>query len=173
MTTPALTINDTSPSATESRTEALERARAYAELAACGARGPQLLLWAATTREHATICRGDGTVIWRQRLTDLPGPAAESELDAIEANARQAIWIAGQARLEWGAQAGRLCLIVDRYRRSLLTALHRHAYVAGLALELLWDPINNPARQNTGDTTSVDWRPHQGIGELLAHRRTS
>ncbi|WP_194817935.1 hypothetical protein [Nocardia sp. XZ_19_385] len=153
------------------RQEARDRARARAELAARSAQGPQLMLWAAATRGQATICRPDGRVIWRQCLNDLPGLRVETELDAIAATARQAIWIAGQARLEWGAEAGGLRLIMDRYRRSLLDDLHRHAYVAALALKVMAEPIGNPARHACAETTPVDWHPNLGLADLLnAHR---
>ncbi|MGW0251113.1 hypothetical protein ACWDYH_31240 [Nocardia goodfellowii] len=153
------------------RQESLERARARAELAARSARGPQLLLWSAATGEQATICGPDGRVIWRQRFSDLPALRVETELDAIAAAARQGIWIAGRARLEWGAETARLRLIMDRRRRSLDQSLHRHAYVAGLALEVIADPAANPARYACADTTPVDWHPNLGLSDLLLVRR--
>ncbi|MEV0766380.1 hypothetical protein [Nocardia sp. NPDC050435] len=149
----------------------LERARARAELAARSARGPQLLLSCAATSEQAAICRPDGRVVWRRRFADLPDVRVVTTLDAIDAVARHAIWIAGRARLEWGAEAATLRLVMDRRRRALHERLHRHAYGLGLSLEILADPAGNPAMAACADTTAVDWHPNLGLTDLQLARR--
>ncbi|MFX0576226.1 hypothetical protein [Nocardia nepalensis] len=143
------------------------REEAHTRLAERGTRGPHLLLWSAATSEQFTLCRADGGVIWRQRFDALTPPTViESEADAIESAARQAIW---QARHDWGAPVATLHLILARSRIDLFENLRQAAFTAGLVLDLITDPDHNPAHEQSTGTSPVDWR-HIDLGTLIQHR---
>ncbi|MEV5835383.1 hypothetical protein [Nocardia sp. NPDC052112] len=152
------------------RENELAREQAHARLAERGTRGPLLLLWSAATTEQFTLCRADGRVIWRHRFDELTPPTViESEADAVKAAARQAIWLAGQARHDWGAPVARLHLILSSSRSDLLESLRQAAFIAGLVLDLITDPDHNPAHEQCTGTSPVDWR-HIDLGTLIRHR---
>ncbi|MFI6956632.1 hypothetical protein ACIBJI_24595 [Nocardia sp. NPDC050408] len=152
------------------RENELAREQAHARLAERGTRGPHLLLWSAATSEQFTLCRADGRVIWRQRFDTLTLPTViESEVDAVKAAARQAIWLAGQARHDWGAPVATLHLILACGSSDLLENLERSAFIAGLVLDLITDPDHNPADEQSTGTSPVDWC-HIDLGTLIQHR---
>ncbi|WP_433664651.1 hypothetical protein ACQPW1_22425 [Nocardia sp. CA-128927] len=151
---------------------AADRAREaeLAELAAAGATGPHLMLWSAATRTQFAVCRGDGQVIWRQRFEDLtPQLPIASDLDASSIAAQQAIWLAGQARHDWGARVATLHLIMARCCGRLIDDLSQAAFVAGLVLDVDADPDNTAAACQSAVGDAVDWR-HTDLGSLIQHR---
>ncbi|WP_157129231.1 hypothetical protein [Nocardia amamiensis] len=151
------------------QTEASRRSM-HQRLVAMAARGPRLTLWSAATMTTFTICRADGQVIWHDlfpRNTVLHTGAA-----AAEASARQAIWLAGQARVGWGAEAATLHLILARSRRVNLENLHHAAATADLVLDVVTDPVHNPAAEQCTRRDAVDWHSSD-LGCLLhAHRES-
>ncbi|MFE9328230.1 hypothetical protein ACIHDR_43415 [Nocardia sp. NPDC052278] len=155
---------------TRLRENELARQQAHARLVERGTRGPHLLLWSAATTEQFTLCRADGQVIWRQRFDDLTPPTViESEADGLETAARHAIWLAGQARHDWGAPVATLHLILARRSSDLPENLKQAAFIAGLVLDLITDPDHNPAHEQSTATSPVDWR-HIDLGTLIQHR---
>lgn len=141
-----------------------------ADLVAEGGAGPHLMLWSAATRAQFVVCRGDGGVIWRQRFDTLtPAQPVKSEVDAIRVGAQQAIWLAGQARQDWGARVATLHLIMARCRGQLIENLIQAACVAGLILDLEADAHHNPAAEQSGGAGAVDWR-YVDLGSLIQHR---
>ncbi|WP_433678329.1 hypothetical protein [Nocardia sp. CA-119907] len=150
----------------------IEAARriAHQRLVVRAARGPRVMLWSAATMTTFTVCRADGRVIWHDlfaRDTVLgDGPSA------AEASARQAIWIAEQARAQWGAEAATLHLILARSRGVDLENLHRDAATAGLVLDVVTDPVHNPAAEQCQRREVVDWYTTD-LGGLVHPSRAS
>ncbi|WP_410874694.1 hypothetical protein [Nocardia sp. A7] len=121
--------------------------------AAQAGRGPRLVLWSAGTPTHFTVARTGGDLIWRERH---PGARTITVARASESGAQQAIWVAGLARAEWGAQAARLRLIMARTHGVDLVGLHHSALAANLLLEVVTDPLRNPAGRAAG-APIVEW----------------
>ncbi|MEV6140491.1 hypothetical protein AB0L63_31515 [Nocardia sp. NPDC051990] len=145
------------------------RCGVHQRLVAMAAREPRLTLWSAATMTTFTVCRGEGQVIWHElfpRDTVLRHGAA-----AVEASARQAIWLARQARSVWGAEAATLHLILARSRGVDFENLHRVAATADLVLDVVTDPVHNPAEQ-CRHREAVDW-DSSDLGGLLHPRRES
>lgn len=112
------------------------------------------MLWTAANRTLFTICRTDGQVVWRGSFgTVLPSAGA-----AAEAAARQAIWLAGYARTDWGADAATLHLGLTTDHDVDIDALERHAFALGLVLDLITAPTDNPASAQRNIKKLVDWR---------------
>ncbi|MEV6326080.1 hypothetical protein AB0M45_33700 [Nocardia sp. NPDC051787] len=112
------------------------------------------MLWTAATRTTYTVCRADGHVICREPFDTNPRTAAA----ASETAARQAIWIAGCVRNEWGANAATLHLVLDNRRGVDTKGLERHAFTVGLVLDLSVSPVGNPAAGLCTVGAYVDWR---------------
>ncbi|WP_327097019.1 hypothetical protein OIE68_45370 [Nocardia vinacea] len=151
------------------QTEAARRG-VQQRLVAKAARGPRVMLWSAATMTTFTICRADGQVLWRDLFPS--GTVLGTGADAAEASARQAIWIAGQARTQWGADAATLHLILARSRGVDLENLHRAATTAGLVLDVITDPVHNPAAEQCNRPDALDWHTTV-LGALLYPHRAS
>ncbi|WP_157124430.1 hypothetical protein [Nocardia pseudovaccinii] len=121
---------------------------------AMAARGPHLTLWSAATLDTFTVCRADGQVIWHDRFPI--GTVIETRTEAAEASARQAIWLAGWARTQWGADAATLHLILARGQGIDVENLHRAAVTAALVLDLVTNPVHNPAAEQCSRRDAVD-----------------
>lgn len=117
------------------------------------ARGPRLALWCAGTRTRFTVARAGGELIWRDRH---PHTWPVHPTRAAKSAAGQAIWVAGRARAEWGAEAATLRLTMDRSHGVDLLGLHQRALAFNLLLELVTDPLHNPAARAKGAAT-VEW----------------
>ncbi|WP_435592139.1 hypothetical protein [Nocardia sp. bgisy118] len=131
------------------------RRSVHRRLVAMARRGPQLMLWSAATMDAFTICRADGRVIWHDRFA--PDYPVATGVAAAEASARQAIWLAGQARCQWGAEAATLHLVLARSRGVELIKLHEAAVAAALVLEVTTDPVHHPAAEQCTRPTFIDW----------------
>ncbi|MET8779007.1 hypothetical protein ABZV58_28725 [Nocardia sp. NPDC004654] len=131
------------------------RRSVHRRLVTMAQRGPQLRLFSAATMTTFTICRADGHVIWHNRFP------RECVIDtgtaAAETSARQAIWLAGQARVQWGADAATLHLVLARNRGVELVKLHETAVAAALVLEVSTDPVHHPAAEQCTRPTFIDW----------------
>lgn len=139
-------------------------------LSVMGPRGPQLTLWSAATMTTFTICRADGRVIWHDQFPQ--GAVIGSGADAAEASARQGIWLAGQARAQWGAEAATLHLILARSRGVDVESLHHAALTAALVLDVGTGPVHNPAAEQCLRRDAVDWYVTD-LDELLRPNRES
>ncbi|WUA09278.1 hypothetical protein OG225_06200 [Nocardia sp. NBC_01377] len=123
-------------------------------LVARARRGPRQMLWCAGTTRRFTVARRGGQVLWRDHHP--PDRVVINAVRAAESAALQAIWLAGQAlgRSRW--DAGILRLTMERSHGLALVDLHHAAVAANLLLELVTDPIDNPASRKTGSRT-VPW----------------
>ncbi|MFD4407570.1 hypothetical protein ACFWPH_32875 [Nocardia sp. NPDC058499] len=118
--------------------------------AAC--HGPRLTVWSAATLTTFTLCRGDGQVIWRDRI-----PTTVGGIEAAQTSALHAIWLAGQAREQLHTAAATLDLRLDRGRGLDLESLRREALAAALVLEATVVAVHNPAAERCAGEV-VDWR---------------
>ncbi|WP_433194561.1 hypothetical protein ACQP1G_38310 [Nocardia sp. CA-107356] len=148
----------------------IEAARRSADqrLAAMTVRGPRLMLWSAATMDAFTVCRGDGRVIWHDRFAS--DTVIATGAAAAEASARQAIWLAGQARTKWGAEAATLHLILARTRSIDIENLHHTARTCALVLDVVSEPVHNPAAEQCNRHEAVDWSATDLGGLLHPHR---
>ncbi|MGO4613028.1 hypothetical protein AB4305_03630 [Nocardia sp. 2YAB30] len=147
------------------------RRTVHHRLSVMAARGPRLTLWSAATMTTFTVCRADGRVIWHDlfsRDTAIDGGAA-----AAEASAQQAIWLAGQARAQWGAEAANLHLILARSGGVDVENLHRAAVTTALVLDVVTDPVCNPAAEQCSRRDAVDWYTTDLGGLLHPHRESA
>ncbi|MEV0027916.1 hypothetical protein [Nocardia sp. NPDC050793] len=146
----------------------IARRTVHRRLVSMAQRGPQVMLWSAATMETFTICRADGRVIWHNRF---PRECViETGSDAAETSAKQAIWLAGQARAQWGAEVATLHLVLARNRGIELVTLHHAAVAAALLLEVTTDPVHHPAAEQCTRPTSIDWRGTD-LGGLVGPQR--
>ncbi|MGV9822947.1 hypothetical protein [Nocardia xishanensis] len=146
------------------------RRTAHRRLVAMARRGPRLMLWSAATMEAFTICRADGRVIWHDRFPQ--DCSVDTGTAAAETSAQQAIWLAGQARPQWGAEAATLHLILARSRGVELIKLHHAAVTAALALDVATELVHNPAAEQCTRPDRIDWR-RTDLGALVCSRRES
>ncbi|MFX0578792.1 hypothetical protein [Nocardia nepalensis] len=148
----------------------IEAARRTADqrLAAMAARGPRLMLWSAATMDAFTVCRADGHVIWHDRFPS--DTIIDTGAAAAETSARQAIWLAGQARTQWGAQAATLQLTLARTRGIDIENLHHAARVAALVLDVVSELVHNPAAEQCTRHAAVGWSTTDLGGLLHPHR---
>ncbi|WP_157184043.1 hypothetical protein [Nocardia takedensis] len=123
--------------------------------AAQARRGPQMALSCAGTATHFAVAGPDGNLIWHDRY---PHDAIHTAIGGAEHAARRAIWVAFYARVGWGARAARLRLTVARGHGLDLLELHHHALAADVLLELVADPVDNPAAARVGDAPTLVWR---------------
>lgn len=140
-------------------------------LMAMAGRGPRLMLWSAATMDSFTVCRADGRVIWRDRFPN--GTVIDTGAAAADASARQAIWLGGQARIQWGAQAVTLHLILARTRGVDVENLHSVARTAALVLDVVSDPVHNPAAEQCNRPEVVDYYTTDLGGLLHPHRESA
>ncbi|MFC9897747.1 hypothetical protein ACFVMC_29010 [Nocardia sp. NPDC127579] len=131
-------------------------------LSTLAAHGPHILLWTAATRAMYTICRADGQVICREPFDTAPHNAAA----ATETAARQAVWIAGCVRNNWGANAATLHLVLNNRRGVDVGRLESYAFTVGLVLDLNVAPVRNPAVRLRENGTYIDWRRAE-LGPLI------
>ncbi|WP_068056380.1 hypothetical protein [Nocardia xishanensis] len=146
------------------------RRTVHRRLVAMARRGPRLMLWSAATMDAFIVCRADGRVIWHDHFP--PDCPVASGIAAAETSARQAIWLAGQARVHWGAEAATLHLILARSRGVELIKLHHAAVTAALVLDVVTDPVHNPAAEQCTHPTVVDWH-RTDLGALIHSPRES
>ncbi|MEU2258109.1 hypothetical protein ABZ540_33605 [Nocardia xishanensis] len=133
----------------------IARRTVHRRLVSMARRGPRVMLWSAATMETFTICRADGRVIWHNRFPD--EWVIDTGVDAAETSARQAIWLAGQARAQWGAEVATLHLVLARSRGVELVRLHHAAVAAALLLEVTTDLVHHPAAEQCTRPTVIDW----------------
>ncbi|WP_156094791.1 hypothetical protein [Nocardia lijiangensis] len=146
------------------------RRSVHRRLVAMARRGPRLMLWSAATMEAFTVCRADGRVIWHDRFPrEFP---VATGVAAAETSARQAIWLAGQARVQWGAEAATLHLILARSRGVELITLHHAAVTAALVLDVVTEPVHNPAAEQCTRPDPIDWH-RTDLGTLIHPPRES
>ncbi|WP_327116496.1 hypothetical protein OHB12_04755 [Nocardia sp. NBC_01730] len=143
----------------------------HRRLAAAAARGPRLMLWSAATMDTFTICRGEGQIVWHDLFPR--GTAIGTGAAAAEASAQQAIWLAGQARIQWGADVATLHLVLARSRGVDSAVLHRAALTAALVLDVVTDPVHNPAAEQCCRREAVDWSTTDLGGLFDAHRESA
>ncbi|WP_406279384.1 hypothetical protein OH799_11890 [Nocardia sp. NBC_00881] len=150
----------------------IEAARhtAHQQLVAMAARGPQLRLWSAATVTTFTICCADGRVIWHDLFPR--DTVIASGASAAEASARQAIWLAGHACAQWGAEAATLHLILARSCGVDIQSLHRAAVTAALVLDVVTDSVHNPAAEQCRRGDAVDWYTTDLGGLLHPHQES-
>ncbi|MET7772082.1 hypothetical protein [Nocardia sp. NPDC005366] len=117
--------------------------------------GARLRLWCAATRSLFTIVAPGGEIIWRDRHP--PHAAVNSLIRAAESAAHQAIWVAGQTCDRWGVDAATLRLVLARGHGLDLVGLHGAALAANLLLDLVIDPVGNPAARASA-APHVGWR---------------
>ncbi|MGW4325947.1 hypothetical protein ACWEKR_08665 [Nocardia sp. NPDC004573] len=117
--------------------------------------GPRLALWCAGTRAHFTVIRSGGEIVWRDRHP--PDATVKSAAQAAESAALQAIRVAGQTCRRWDVDAAALRLTVARSHGLDLAGLYRAALAANLLLEIVTDPVRNPAAR-ASSAPRVEWR---------------
>ncbi|MFF3224089.1 hypothetical protein ACFYV7_14955 [Nocardia suismassiliense] len=124
------------------------------KLAVLAQRGPRLRLFSAATMASFTICRSDGRVVWHDAFKN-PAAIGTGGL-AVEAAARQAIWLAALAREQVGAPAATLRLVMAHSYEITTRRLEHAAHTAGLVLELTTSR-RNPAAEQLARRDAVYW----------------
>ncbi|MFC8529192.1 hypothetical protein [Nocardia sp. NPDC057227] len=137
------------------RQREIRRRASARRLAGRAASGPRLVLYSAATMNSFLIAGADDRILWHDVL---PGYVTRGDgARAAEMAAGQAIWLAGAARVEWGADAASLQLVLARGRGVDRDVLRDKAAAVAIDLHVAVQSLHHPAAEQCHRPGPVHW----------------